>query len=74
MVDGRNPLSKLEREALQPGAEQWALVKSVPRLARLKQLQSLYLYRTRLTIDGVRRLQKALPKCRIYYRSATIPE
>ena len=34
MVDGRNPLSKLEREALQPGAEQWALVKSVPRLAR----------------------------------------
>ena len=47
---------------------------SIPRLAKLKQLQVLYLYRTRLTIDGMRRLQKALPKCRIYYRSATVPE
>jgi hypothetical protein len=47
---------------------------SVPRLAQLKQLKSLYLHRTRLTVEGVRRLQKALPKCRIFYRSATVPE
>jgi hypothetical protein len=34
VVDGRKPVSKLEREALQPGAEQWAFVKSNPRLAK----------------------------------------
>ncbi|GIT77819.1 MAG: hypothetical protein Ct9H300mP32_2010 [Verrucomicrobiota bacterium] len=44
----------------------------MPRLAGLKQLQALYLHRTRLTVEGVRRLQKALPKCRIFYRSANI--
>ena len=34
VVDGRKPVSKLEREALQLGAEQWAFVKSNPRLAK----------------------------------------
>jgi len=47
---------------------------SVPCLAGLRKLQSLYLHRTGLTVEGVRGLQKALPKCRIFYRSATVPE
>lgn len=33
VVDGRSPISKLVREALQPGAVQWALVNNMPLLA-----------------------------------------
>ena len=34
-------------------------------LAGLRQLESLYIAQTQVTDDGVRKLQDALPECRI---------
>ena len=41
---------------------------AIPALARLDGLENLYVYRTNLTIDGVRDLKRKLPACKIYYR------
>jgi alpha-glucosidase len=47
---------------------------AVPALARLKSLENVYLQRSHVTIAGVRKLTRALPFCRIYYRSEREPE
>jgi hypothetical protein len=36
-------------------------------LKRLSQLETLDLWETQVTDDGVKKLQQALPKCKIYY-------
>jgi len=36
---------------------------------RSNGLENLYVYRTNLTIAGVRELKGKLPACKIYYRS-----
>lgn len=41
----------------------------MPTLAELDGLENLYVHRTNLTIDGVRKLKHSLPACTIYYRS-----
>ncbi len=43
-------------------------------LAKLKNLKSLYLYRSKISIDGIQKLQKQLPLCKIFYRSENTPE
>jgi internalin A len=42
--------------------------------AGLEALDELYVLRTDLTIEGVRRLNRLRPGCRIYYRSERDPE
>ena len=50
-------------------------IEAIPTLARLKGLKSLYLYRTNVTIGGVKELAAAASRrCRIYYRSEREPE
>ena len=43
VVEGRNPVIRLLREGLQSGDWQWALVKSVPRLASASMFGVLHL-------------------------------
>jgi alpha-glucosidase len=47
---------------------------AIPALARLKSLKDVYLERSHFTIAGVRKLTRALPSCKIYYRSEREPE
>ena len=43
VVEGRSPVSRLERDGLQSGAWQWALAKSVPRCASAVDVRRLRL-------------------------------
>jgi hypothetical protein len=47
---------------------------AVDTLAGLEALEELHVVRTGLTIEGVRRLGRIRPGCRIYYRSERDPE
>ena len=40
----------------------------------LESLEDLYVFRTDLTIKGIRELKRLRPGCRIYYRSEQEPE
>jgi len=40
---------------------------AIDQLSQLQQLKSLYLFDTKMTEDGVKRLMQALPNCRIYH-------
>ena len=42
---------------------------AIPALAQMDGLENLYVYRTNMTIDGVRELKRKLPSCKIFYRS-----
>jgi hypothetical protein len=47
---------------------------AISTLAKFDSMEDLYLFRTDMTIEGVRDLKRLRPGCRIYYRSDQEPE
>jgi hypothetical protein len=47
---------------------------AVTALAGLGSLEDLYVFRTDMTIVGIRELKRLIPGCRIYYRSDREPD